>query len=84
MYSQADGHFFFPEMSAYNYKVWAQAIGLERGDSKATLSGDTPRVHFTLADTTDIIRQLSGYQVLASLPENTREHRRGKVLLQTM
>ena len=84
VYSQADGRFFFPAMRAGDYTVWAQAIGLERGESKASLSGSAAHLDFTLADTTDIIRQLSGYQVLASLPEDTREHRRGKVLLQKM
>lgn len=84
VYSQADGRFFFPAMSPGAYNVWAQAIGLERGESKATLAGGTVKVDFKLADTTDIIRQLSGYQVLAALPEDTREHRRGKVLLQKM
>ena len=84
VYSQADGRYFFPAMSAGDYRVWAQAVGLERGESKAGLSGGAARVDFTLADTTDIIRQLSGYQALASLPEDTREHRRGKVLLQKM
>ena len=84
VYSQADGRYFFPAMKAGNYKVWAQAVGLDRGESNASLSSGTARVDFKLADIPDYIRQLSGYQGLAALPEDTREHRRGKVLLQKM
>ena len=35
-----------------------------------------------MKETTDILLQLSGYQVIAALPEDTVAHRRGKVLLQ--
>jgi streptogramin lyase len=84
VYSGADGRYVFPPMKSGTYKVWAQAIGLERKEAAAELAAGTKRVDFVMRETTDIIRQLSGYQVMAALPEDTRAHRRGKVLFQKM
>jgi streptogramin lyase len=84
VYTAADGRYFFPPMKEGRYKVWAQAIGLERNESTTDLGDGTKRLDFSMKKTTDIIRQLSGYQVMAALPEDTRAHRRGKVLFQKM
>jgi len=82
VYSGADGRYFFPAMKNGKYNVWAQAIGLERAESTADLSGKTAKLDFTMKDTTDIVPQLSGYQIVAAMPEDTVAHRRGKVLFQ--
>lgn len=82
VYTAADGRYFFPGMKAGKYKMWAQAIGLERAEATADLGAKAAKVDFTMKETTDIIPQLSGYQVVAALPEDTVAHRRGKVLLQ--
>lgn len=82
VFTGADGRFFFPTMPAGSYKVWAQAIGLERAEAKADLASKVARLDFTMKETTDMIPQLSGYQVMAALPEDTVAHRRGKVLFQ--
>lgn len=82
VFTGADGRYFFPAMKAGTYKVWAQAIGLERAESSADLGAKTSRVDFTMKETTDVISQLSGYQIMAALPEDTVAHRRGKVLFQ--
>jgi virginiamycin B lyase len=82
VYTAADGRYFFPAMKSGKYNVWAQAIGLERAESTADLGMKTTKVDFTMKDTTDIVPQLSGYQVVAALPEDTAAHRRGKVLFQ--
>jgi len=82
VYTGVDGRFYFPPMKAGAYNVWAQAIGLERAESTATLDARTVKVDFTMRETTDLIPQLSGYQVIAALPEDTVAHRRGKALFQ--
>lgn len=82
VYTGADGRYFFPPMKSSHYKVWAQAIGLERAEAAADVTSGTKRVDFTMKETTDIIAQLSGYQAMAALPEDTVAHRRGKAILQ--
>jgi streptogramin lyase/mono/diheme cytochrome c family protein len=82
VYTGADGRFFFPAMKSGTYNVWAQAIGLERAESTAALGARTVKVDFTMKETTDLIPQLSGYQIIAALPEDTVAHRRGKALFQ--
>jgi mono/diheme cytochrome c family protein len=82
VYSQADGRYFFPPMKAGKYKMWAQSIGLERAESSADIAPGTKRVDFKMKETTDLFPQVSGYQVMAALPEDTPAHRRGKVLFQ--
>ena len=82
VYSGADGRYFFPPMKSGPYTVWAQAIGLQRAESTADLGTKTFKADFTMKETTDLIPQLSGYQIVATLPEDTVAHRRGKVLFQ--
>src|SRR5688572_25329618 len=82
VYTGADGRYFFPPMTSGTYTVWAQAIGLERAEATADVRSKPLRLDFTMKDTTDIVLQLSGYQIMAALPEDTVAHRRGKVLLQ--
>ena len=47
-----------------------------------TSTGRRSKVDFAMKETTDIVPQLSGYQIIAALPEDTVAHRRGKVLFQ--
>jgi len=82
VYTGADGRYFFPPLKSGKYTVWAQAIGLERAESSADIATKATKVDFTMKDTTDIIPQLSGYQVVAAMPDDTPAHRRGKVLFQ--
>jgi virginiamycin B lyase len=82
VYSGTDGKYFFPTLKANKYKVWAQAVGLERAEATADLTAKAAPVDFTMKDTSDIVLQLSGYQIMDALPEDTVAHRRGKVLFQ--
>jgi streptogramin lyase len=82
VYTGADGRYFFPAMKTGRYKVWAQAIGLERAETGVELGSGGGRLDFKMKDTTDFIRQLSGYQVMTALPEDTIAHRRGKAIFQ--
>ena len=58
------------------------------GEGRMTVAESRPaelvslKVDFTMKETTDIIPQLSGYQIVAALPEDTVAHRRGKALFQ--
>jgi streptogramin lyase/mono/diheme cytochrome c family protein len=82
VYTGVDGRYVFPPMKNNRYKVWAQAIGLERAEAAADLAAGTKRLDFSMKETADLIPQLSGYQVIAALPEDTVTHRRGKALFQ--
>ena len=82
VFTGADGRFFFPAMKAAKYKLRAQVIGYEASETELMLSAQAQKFDFTLKQTADLIPQLSGYQVLAALPEDTVAHRRGKALLQ--
>ena len=83
VYTGADGQYVFPPMTRGTYTVWAQAIGLVRAQASVDLGSGVRRVDFTMDPTDDIIPQLSGYQVMAALPEDTVAHRRGKALFQS-
>ena len=80
MYTGADGHYYFPAMKSGRYGVWAQSVGFERAEASVALPRGEGRQTFTLKETTDLIPQLSGYQIMAALPEDTVAHRRGKAI----
>jgi streptogramin lyase len=82
VYTGTDGRYFFPPLNAGHYKLWAQAAGLERAEAVTDVRSGTDRVDFTMKETTDLIPQLSGYQLIAGLPEDTVAHRRGKLIFQ--
>jgi streptogramin lyase len=80
VYTDADGRYYFPAMKRGHYRVWAQAVGFERAEGSVALGPGVGRQTFTLRETTDLIPQLSGYQIMAALPEDTVSHRRGKAI----
>ena len=85
VYTGADGRYFFPAMKAGSYHVWAQLAGYERSEATFALGPQPKHLDFKLkadADPEDLLLQLSGYQVLAALPEDTVAHRRGKAIFQ--
>lgn len=82
VFTGVDGRYFFPPMKDGKYKMWAQAVGLERAEGTADVGSKSTHVDFTMKDTSDFLLQLSGYQIMAALPEDTVSHRRGKLLLQ--
>src|SRR5438552_14944992 len=82
VYTGADGRYYFPAMTRGSYRVWAQAVGFEREEASVALGRGAGRETFTLKETTDLIPQLSGYQIMTALPEDTVAHRRGKAIFQ--
>src|SRR6202162_1864801 len=77
VFTDEDGAFYFPAMNAGHYEVWAQADGFEIARGGVDLAA-TKHKDFTLNATKDFAQQLSGDQMLASLPDQTPDDRRLK------
>lgn len=75
VYTDDDGAYYFPPMAGGHYEVWAQADGFETARGDVTLAA-TKHQDFTLNPAKDFVRQLSGDQILASLPDQTPDDRR--------
>src|SRR5437773_9806843 len=72
-------------MKTASYRVWVQVAGYERSEATLALGPQAKHLDFKLKADTDpenLIVQLSGYQVLAALPEDSVAHRRGKAIFQ--
>jgi streptogramin lyase len=77
VFTDEDGAYYFPAMNAGHYEVWAQADGFEIARSGVYLSA-TRHQDFVLKPMKDFSTQLSGDQMLASLPNQTSDDRRLK------
>jgi len=77
VFTDEDGNYYFPSMAAGSYNVWAQADSFEIAKSSVAL-GPTKHQDFSLKPMKDFERQLTGDQILASLPEATAEERHAK------
>jgi len=77
VFTDEEGAYYFPPMSAGHYEVWAQAVGFDTTREGVDLAG-TKHQDFDLKPVKDIAKQLTGDQLLASLPDQTSEDRRVK------
>jgi len=77
VFTDEEGAYYFPPMSPGRYKVWAQADGFDISRGDVDLSA-TKHQDFILKPAKDIGKQLTGDQMLASLPEATPDERRLK------
>jgi streptogramin lyase len=77
VFTDEEGSYYFPPLTAGRYEVWAQADGFETSRGDVTLAA-TKHQDFTLNPAKDFVRQLSGDQILASLPDQTPDDRRLK------
>src|SRR5712692_6214253 len=77
VFTDEEGAFYFPAMSAGHYEVWAQADGFETARGAVDLAA-TKHHDFVLNATKDFAQQLSGDQMLASLPDQTPDDHRLK------
>jgi streptogramin lyase len=77
VFTDEQGNYYFPAMNAGKYQVWAQADTFETARADADLTS-TFHQNFVLKPLKDFERQLTGDQILASLPEDTLEDRRMK------
>ncbi len=77
VFTDEDGTFYFPALNAGHYEVWAQADGFDIARGSVDLTG-TKHQDFTMNPSKDFETQLSGDQILASLPDQTPDDRRLK------
>jgi streptogramin lyase len=78
VFTDKEGHYYFPPMQDGNYRVWGQAVGYEKVQGEVDLKGTVQHKDFVMKQTKDFFLQLSGDQMVAALPEDTRNHRRMK------
>ena len=77
VFTDENGEYYFPQMKPGKYRVWAQADSFETARGEADLSTGR-REDFTLKPMKEFVQQLSGDQLLASLPADTPNDRRIK------
>jgi streptogramin lyase len=77
VFTDEQGSYYFPALDAGKYQVWAQADTFETARGAVELDA-TRHQDFVLKPMKDFERQLSGDQILASLPADTPEDRRLK------
>lgn len=85
VYSDEQGHYYFPPLPAGKYRVWAQAVGFE-ADRAETSLGNSASAHqdFKLKSTPDFTKQLVTFEYMSALPEDTLPNRRMKAIFKTM
>ncbi len=79
VFTDEQGKYFFPGLDAGHYRVWAQAVGFVTARAELDAAGEAQQ-DFTLKSASDFTRQLSGAEWIASLPEDTPENRRMKMI----
>ena len=77
VFTDQQGDYYFPPLAPGEYQVWAQADTFETARAKVNVTG-TRHQDFTLKPLKDFQRQLTGDQLLASLPDSTPDDRRLK------
>src|SRR5260370_24222381 len=77
VFTDDEGNYYFPALDAGEYQVWAQADTFETARAAVELAA-TRHQDFSMKPMQDFERQLTGDQLLASLPEDPREDRRLK------
>jgi len=80
VFTDLQGKYVFPPLDGGQYKTWAQAKGFHKGQAEFALASGKVDRNFTLTpmtNVTEIVRQLSGTEMTASLPQTTPEDKRG-------
>ena len=77
VFTDQQGDYYFPPMPAGEYEVWAQADTFATARTNIKLTS-TRHQDFVLKPIKDFQRQLTGDQLLASLPDGTPDDRRLK------
>jgi len=77
IFTDQQGDYYFPPMQAGQYEVWVQADTFATARAKIDLTS-TRHQDFVLKPIKDFQRQLTGDQLLASLPDGTPDDRRLK------
>jgi len=75
------GAYSFPQLVSGHYKIWAQAVGFEAAVKQIDLNGSSDKKsELTLNKLADFQKQLSGPEMLASLPGDGPADRRMKAV----
>ncbi len=77
VFTDEEGNYYFPPMDSGKYRVWAQADAYDTGRGTVDLTA-TRHQDFVLQPLKDFVKQLTGDQLLSSLPDATAEDRRMK------
>jgi streptogramin lyase len=77
VFTDQQGDYYFPPLAPGEYEVWAQADRFETARAKVNLTA-AQHQDFALQPLKDFQRQLTGDQLLASLPDGTPDDRRLK------
>src|ERR1700737_1453982 len=77
VFTDEEGNYYFPALDAGKYQVWAQADTFETARAAVEVTA-TRHQEFSMKPMKDFERQLTGDQLLPSLPEDTPEDRRLK------
>lgn len=77
VFTDQQGDYYFPPMPTGDYEVWAQADAFATSRANIDLFSTRPQ-DFVLKPIKDFQRQLTGDQLLASLPDGTPDDRRLK------
>lgn len=77
VFTDEKGNYYFPRLQEGMYRVWAQADSYQTEHSQVKLN-QTNHQDFILRPMEDFEQQLTGDQLLSSLPEDTPDDRRLK------
>jgi streptogramin lyase len=86
VFTDEAGQYYFPELPAGHYKVWAQALSYQTAKGAVDLSANAKQ-DFTLAAMSDpeaTFKQLPGNLMLDALPQRTPEEARMKRIVRTV
>ena len=81
VYTDDNGEYVTPPLSARRYRMWAQTTGFGTVRAELQLDGRPASQAFTLPALDDITPQLTGAEWLDSLPAATAENRRMRQIL---
>ena len=81
VFTDEQGAYSFPALEKGRYRVWAQTVGFQTARAELNLDGAPALRHdFKLQTLADFSKQLTGTEWFASLPEDTAENRRMKLI----
>jgi hypothetical protein len=83
VFTDADGHYYFPPMATAKYRVWAQALSFETAKGEVDLAASKAQ-DFALKPMADYFRQLPGDLVIAGLPEENDSDMKMKRIVRTV
>ncbi len=79
VFSDEHGNYYLPSsLPTGKYNLWAQAEGYSTERAEVDVEAGVRHQDFTLKPAQEFIKQLTGQEYIAALPEDTPQHRRMK------